>query len=39
MGARTHVVGSRITQIERATGAKPTLELTRSLDRVLMADD
>ncbi|MDX3378212.1 helix-turn-helix transcriptional regulator [Streptomyces sp. ME02-6991-2A] len=39
VGARTHVVGSRITQIERATGAKPTLELTRSLDRELVADD
>lgn len=39
VGALTHVVGSRITQIERATGAKPTLELTRSLDRELMADD
>ncbi|MET7499364.1 helix-turn-helix transcriptional regulator [Streptomyces microflavus] len=39
VGARTHVVGSRITQIERATGAKPTLELTRALDRELVADD
>ncbi|MFJ8842768.1 helix-turn-helix domain-containing protein [Streptomyces cyaneofuscatus] len=39
VGARTHVVGSRITQIERATGAKPTLELTRSLDKALLADD
>ncbi|WP_099127690.1 helix-turn-helix domain-containing protein [Streptomyces sp. ScaeMP-e48] len=39
VGARTHVVGSRITQIERATGAKPTLELTRALDRELIADD
>lgn len=33
VGALTHVVGSRIAQIERATGAKPTLELTRALDR------
>ncbi|MFI7289629.1 Scr1 family TA system antitoxin-like transcriptional regulator [Streptomyces anulatus] len=39
VGALTHVVGSRIAQIERATGAKPTLELTRSLDRELVADD
>ncbi|MEU8564861.1 helix-turn-helix transcriptional regulator [Streptomyces cyaneofuscatus] len=39
VGTRTHVVGSRIAQIERATGAKPTLELTRSLDRELVADD
>ncbi|MEV6472921.1 helix-turn-helix transcriptional regulator [Streptomyces sp. NPDC051657] len=39
VGALTHVVGSRIAQIERATGAKPTLELTRALDRELVADD
>ncbi|MEW1615470.1 MULTISPECIES: helix-turn-helix transcriptional regulator [unclassified Streptomyces] len=39
VGALTHVVGSRITQIERATGAKPTLELTRALDKELVADD
>ncbi|MFI5728059.1 helix-turn-helix domain-containing protein [Streptomyces cyaneofuscatus] len=39
VGTLTHVVGSRIAQIERATGAKPTLELTRSLDRELVADD
>ncbi|MFI7233693.1 helix-turn-helix domain-containing protein [Streptomyces cyaneofuscatus] len=39
VGVLTHVVGSRITQIERATGAKPTLELTRALDRELVADD
>ncbi|MFE1476752.1 Scr1 family TA system antitoxin-like transcriptional regulator [Streptomyces cyaneofuscatus] len=39
VGTLTHVVGSRIAQIERATGAKPTLELTRALDRELVADD
>ncbi|MEU4179242.1 helix-turn-helix transcriptional regulator [Streptomyces sp. NPDC026589] len=39
VGALTHVVGSRIAQIERATGAKPTLELTRALDRELVADE
>lgn len=39
VGALTHVVGSRIAQIERATGAKPTLELTRAIDRALVADD
>lgn len=39
VGALTHVVGSRIAQIERATGAKPTLELTRALDKELVADD
>lgn len=35
LGALTHVVSTRITQIERASGAKPTLELARALD----ADD
>ncbi|KES07590.1 DNA-binding protein [Streptomyces toyocaensis] len=39
LGARVHVVGTRITQIERASGAKPTLELARALDAVLGADD
>ncbi|MFJ6442845.1 Scr1 family TA system antitoxin-like transcriptional regulator [Streptomyces sp. NPDC091649] len=39
VGTLTHVVGSRIAQIERATGAKPTLELTRALDKELVADD
>ncbi|MEU2798186.1 helix-turn-helix transcriptional regulator [Streptomyces sp. NPDC007117] len=29
VGALAHVVSSRIAQLERATGAKPTLELTR----------
>ncbi|WEH20333.1 helix-turn-helix transcriptional regulator [Streptomyces sp. VNUA24] len=39
LGDRTHVVSTRITQIERASGAKPTLELARALDAVLGADD
>ncbi len=39
VGVLTHVVGSRIAQIERATGAKPTLELPRAIDRALVADD
>jgi hypothetical protein len=32
------VVASRITQVERSSGAKPTLELARALDEVLGAD-
>ncbi|MFC9829320.1 Scr1 family TA system antitoxin-like transcriptional regulator [Streptomyces albogriseolus] len=39
LGALVHVVSTRITQIERASGAKPTLELARALDAVLGADD
>ncbi|MFE9173546.1 helix-turn-helix domain-containing protein [Streptomyces kebangsaanensis] len=39
LGRRTHVVSTRITQIERASGAKPTLRMARSLDVVLNADD
>ncbi|MGC5565058.1 helix-turn-helix domain-containing protein [Streptomyces sp. FR-108] len=39
LGFRTHVVSTRITQIERASGAKPTLELARALDAALGADD
>ncbi|MGQ4416879.1 Scr1 family TA system antitoxin-like transcriptional regulator [Streptomyces sp. SAS_269] len=39
LGAQTHVVSTRITQIERASGAKPTLELARALDAVLGADN
>ncbi|MBL3668836.1 helix-turn-helix domain-containing protein [Streptomyces sp. M2CJ-2] len=39
LGARTHVVGTRITQIERTSGAKPTLELARALDAALGADN
>ncbi|CAM5609949.1 XRE family transcriptional regulator OS=Streptomyces alboniger OX=132473 GN=CP975_11920 PE=4 SV=1 [Streptomyces alboniger] len=39
VGRKTHVVSTRITQIERASGAKPTLELARALDAVLGADN
>ncbi|MFD4607895.1 helix-turn-helix domain-containing protein [Streptomyces sp. NPDC058451] len=39
LGARTHVVSTRITQIERASGAKPTLDLARALDAALDADN
>ncbi|MFF4398160.1 Scr1 family TA system antitoxin-like transcriptional regulator [Streptomyces sp. NPDC001480] len=39
LGERTHVVSTRITQIERASGAKPTLDLARALDAALGADD
>lgn len=39
LGAKVHVVGTRITQIERASGAKPTFALARALDIVLGADD
>jgi transcriptional regulator with XRE-family HTH domain len=39
LGEKTHVVSTRITQIERASGAKPTLELARALDAALGADD
>ncbi len=39
LGDRVHVVSTRITQIERASGAKPTLELARALDVTLGADD
>ncbi|MEW2163370.1 helix-turn-helix transcriptional regulator [Streptomyces sp. NPDC007084] len=39
LGRKTHVVSTRITQIERASGAKPTLELTRALDKALKADN
>ncbi|MCC9740323.1 helix-turn-helix transcriptional regulator [Streptomyces sp. MNU89] len=39
LGQKTHVVSTRITQIERASGAKPTLALARSLDAVLGADN
>ncbi|MDQ1017515.1 transcriptional regulator with XRE-family HTH domain [Streptomyces afghaniensis] len=39
LGDLTHVVSTRITQIERASGAKPTLALARALDVVLGADD
>jgi len=39
LGEMVHVVGTRITQIERASGARPTLELARALDVALGADD
>ncbi|MEU4463493.1 helix-turn-helix transcriptional regulator [Streptomyces sp. NPDC024017] len=39
LGDRTHVVSTRITQIERASGAKPTLDLARALDAALGAED
>ncbi|MEV8594644.1 helix-turn-helix transcriptional regulator [Streptomyces sp. NPDC052012] len=39
LGEMVHVVSTRITQIERATGAKPTLELARALDVALGADN
>lgn len=39
LGEKAYVVGSRITQVERASGARPTLELARALDRALGADE
>ncbi|WP_405471421.1 helix-turn-helix domain-containing protein [Streptomyces canus] len=36
---KVHVVSTRITQIERASGAKPTRALARALDVALSADD
>jgi transcriptional regulator with XRE-family HTH domain len=39
LGGAVHVVSTRITQIERASGAKPTLELARALDAALGADN
>lgn len=39
LGDKAHVVSTRITQVERASGAKPTLELARVLDSALEADD
>ncbi|EHN72032.1 transcriptional regulator [Streptomyces coelicoflavus ZG0656] len=39
LGELTHVVSTRITQIERASGAKPTLELARALDAALGAEE
>lgn len=39
LGEKTHVVSTRITQVERASGARPTLELARALDAALGADD
>ncbi|WP_320784220.1 helix-turn-helix transcriptional regulator [Streptomyces sp. CRN 30] len=39
LGLLTHVVSSRITQIERLSGARPTLPLARALDAALCADE
>ncbi|MFI9355755.1 helix-turn-helix domain-containing protein [Streptomyces lydicus] len=39
LGQRTHTHPTRINQIERTTGAKPTLELARALDEAVGADD
>jgi transcriptional regulator with XRE-family HTH domain len=39
LGGAVHVVSTRITQVERASGAKPTLELARALDAALGADN
>ncbi|MGH3326095.1 MAG: helix-turn-helix domain-containing protein, partial [Streptomyces sp.] len=38
LGRKTHVVSTRITQVERSSGAKPTLPLARALDNALDAD-
>ncbi|PJE95422.1 transcriptional regulator [Streptomyces carminius] len=38
LGEKAYVVGSRIAQIERACGARPTLDLARRLDEALRAD-
>jgi transcriptional regulator with XRE-family HTH domain len=38
LGARIHVVSTRITRIERASGAKPPLEPARALDTAPGAD-
>ncbi len=37
-GSQVHVVASRISQLEGATGSKPTPHLTRALDEVLGGD-
>ncbi|MFH9248790.1 Scr1 family TA system antitoxin-like transcriptional regulator [Streptomyces lydicus] len=39
LGQRTHTHPTRINQIERTTGAKPTLELARSLDEAVGAEN
>ncbi|MFF4290657.1 Scr1 family TA system antitoxin-like transcriptional regulator [Streptomyces sp. NPDC001633] len=39
LGKRAHTHSTRINQIERATGSKPTLALAQTLDDVLGADD
>ncbi|MGX1756614.1 helix-turn-helix domain-containing protein [Streptomyces lydicus] len=39
LGRRAHTHPTRINQLERTTGAKPTLELTRVLDKAVGGDD
>src|SRR4051794_25459565 len=39
LGQRAHTHSTRINQIERTTGAKPTLELAQALDEALDADN
>ncbi|MGP3966967.1 helix-turn-helix domain-containing protein [Streptomyces sp. 6N223] len=39
LGAKVNVVAARINQLERATGAKPTVELSCALDQVLNLDN
>ncbi|MEU8997052.1 helix-turn-helix transcriptional regulator, partial [Streptomyces caniferus] len=39
LGRRAHTHSTRINQIERTTGAKPTLELARALDEAVGADE
>ena len=39
LAQKVHVVSTRITQIERASGAKPSLALARALDAALDADN
>ncbi|WP_432096912.1 helix-turn-helix domain-containing protein [Streptomyces sp. bgisy100] len=39
LGEKTHVVSTRITQIERCSGARPTREMAQALDRALGADN
>ncbi|WP_244420233.1 helix-turn-helix domain-containing protein [Streptomyces hygroscopicus] len=39
LGLQAHTHSTRINQIERTTGAKPTLELARALDEALGADE
>ncbi|WP_035793911.1 helix-turn-helix domain-containing protein [Kitasatospora mediocidica] len=39
LGQRTHIHSTRINQVERTTGHKPTRELAELLDRALGADE
>ncbi|MFC9228042.1 Scr1 family TA system antitoxin-like transcriptional regulator [Streptomyces decoyicus] len=39
LGRQAHTHSTRINQIERTTGAKPTLELARALDEAVGADE